>query len=242
VKVLAFVLSIILFTNFSWALEYGCQIDPKNLNEAATKAVVNYYRQKQSVPNALIVTSEFEAEWSGTEEEPEQKMYGTLEGFYRPQENDYYSILPVPILGMSLSRQENMIYICAHFNEDPAKTHFTAYLFRGNHLDPLRFGNFIGDFGSSPKLKIKPLPASIVGIGKVRRQLSRTFRWMPLFDLGLQATEQIQGLVVKALGDFSKVGVERITMTQEYIEIASGVDLGNPSKARLQKKINFHQK
>lgn len=221
------------------ALEYGCQLHPKDLNEMGTRMVKSFAARKQSVPNSLVVTSDFEVGSSGNESESTQYAKGTLEGFYRPAQDDFYSLIPIPILGIALSRERNMIYVCAHYDTDPRKTHVTVYMLRGYYLDPTSLGTVIGNLASGPRLEVKPLTAALVDINSIRKDFLHFLKWIPLIDIGLNATNGIQRLLVNLIGDFTGVGVERLTMTMEGVEIASGINLKNPEKATIKKFISF---
>jgi len=239
-KILA--LALIFFTAVrAQALEYGCQLQPKNIGPVGSRMVKAFTDKKQSVPDSLVLTADFEGETSFGAT-PDKDMRGTLEGFYRPREDDFYSLLPIPALGISLRRERNMIYVCAHYDQDPKKTHATIYMLRGYHLDPTGLGTLIGDLFKGPQLQVKPLTASLVDISGLRRDFLFLLRWLPMLDLGLAATDGIQRLITVVVADFAGVGVERLTMTPEGVEIATGVDLKNPRKATIKKFIAFKKK
>ena len=149
-------LFILLLGTQAHALDYGCQLKPDQINDVGTRMVKAYADKKQSVPDSLVITADFETVIG------EDKPYamGTLEGFYRPKDDDFYSLIPIPVLGISLSRTRNMVYLCAHYDADPAKTHVTVYMLRGFHLDPTSVSTAIGNFANAPSLKIRPLTAA----------------------------------------------------------------------------------
>lgn len=232
-----FLLATLVLSSTSEALEYGCQLKPNQLNEVGTRFVKVAKSKKQSLPNSITITSNFSGEWNTNS--GKNKMDGTVEGFYRPEVDDYYSIIPLPLFGVAISRDRNVVYICAHVDPDPKKTHFTAYMMRGFDMDPNSFGNFIGDLFTGPSLKVKPLAASLIGITEVRKRFLFWLNWFPLFNAGLEATDGIQRFIASKIGDFTGFGVERITLTKEYVEIASGIDLDNPTKAVLIRKTQI---
>ena len=57
--------------------------------------------------------------------------------------------------------------------------------------------------------------------------------------MGYHITDRLQSMLANALGDFTGFGVERITLTMDYVEIASGIDLNKPTEARMIRKIRF---
>ena len=237
------VLFIVLFAFKAHALEFGCQLKPSQINEVGTRMVKSYADKKQSVPNSLVITADFETEFSSDKSNPaNQYAMGTLEGFYRPTDDDFYSLIPIPVLGISLSRERNMVYLCAHFDQDPAKTHITVYMLRGYYLDPTNLSTVVGNITNGPSLKIKPLTAALVDLSRIRKEFLTFLKWIPLLDVGLDATNGIQRILSNLLGDFTGIGVERLTMTNSGVEIATGVILQNPGKAVITKFIPFEKK
>lgn len=220
------------------ALEFGCQLKPSDINSVGTRMVKAYADKRQSVPDSLVITSDFESDFSSDGKTAE----GTLEGFYRPVDDDFYSLIPIPVLGVALSRDRNMIYLCAHLDKDPAKTHVTVYMLRAYYLDPSTFSTVVGNATNGPSLKIRPLTAALVDITRIRKEFLSFLKWIPLLDVGLEATNGLQRILSNLLGDFTGIGVERLTMTNEGIEIATGVILQNPSKSVITKFIPFEKK
>lgn len=230
---------VLILSLKSFALEYGCDLHPSELNDLATKTAETFRSQKKSFPESLLITVKFEGTLSTEIPSPDNPLYGTVEGFYRPLEDAYYSVIPIPILGVALSRDKNVLYSCAHFDEDPQKTHLTIYMMRGSKLDPLSLGNILSQMSFNRKLEVKPLTASLLGVNEIRDRFLAITAWIPIFNLGYQITDGLQSILANALGDFSGLGVERITLTMDYIEIASGVDLKNPRTARMIRTIRF---
>ncbi len=235
-------LSVLFLPAMAYALEYGCQVPPKDLNAVGTRMVESFVKQKKSVPESLVITADFESTDIELEGSNSRQLKGTLEGFYRPATDDFYSLIPIPVLGIALSRERNMVYLCAHFDEDPAKTHVTVYMMRGYHLDPTSLKTAIGNTFSKPQLEVKPLTASLLGISKIREDFLFLLKWLPFMEIGFDATNGIQRLLANILGDFTGIGVERLTMTFDSVEIAAGVDLENPRKAFVKKTISLDKK
>ncbi len=218
------------------ALENGCQLHPSELNSKASSAVESFYKKQSSLPNSLVITSDFEFEQKQSEE---SMLVGTLEGFYRPEQSDNYALTPLPFLTVPLNREEHVVYVCAHYESDPAKTHVTIYLMRGTKLDPLSLGNALGNILRAPSLKVKPLSFTLVDFKKIKKDFLPIFKWIPVIDWGVVVTDTVQQSVLRAITDMARVGVERITVTNTGIELASGVDLKNPRKALIKKTISF---
>lgn len=232
-------LMIMMSTTPLLALEYGCRMKPNQLGEVATRTLVNFHNEKKSMPDSMLVTMDVDGEVDATGHPTQVDGYGTVEGFYRPIEDDFYSVIPIPILGVALSRDRNIIYICAHYDSDPKKTHVTVYMMRGHHLDETKISTLVGDLIYDPKVKVMPLTASVLGVGKMRKTFLFWLNWIPLLDVTSDILDGLQRLLANALGDFVGIGVERIVLTNDYVEISSRIDLDNPSKARILKKIDL---
>jgi hypothetical protein len=167
---------------------------------------------------------------------------GNVEGFYRPKKNGYYSLLPVPILGVELSRVRHVLYICAHVDNDPQKTHLTIYMMTGYRIDDLNIKNFLLDVLVGPSLEVKPAGLSLFGLTEIRKKVLFWLDWSPVFRFFYDALDGVQRIASNLIGDFTGVGVERITLTLDRLELAGGIDLKKPNeKPRLVKNIYFKE-
>ena len=218
------------------ALEYGCMLQPNQLNETGTRLVKKAHAQDRSLDDAIIVKSELTGKIKSFDNEKKNKMNGTIEGFFRPQDDEYYSILPVPMFGVLLSRDRHVLYICAHVDDDPKKTHFTVYLMLGYDMDPNNWANFFGDLFAPTQLTVKPATLSVLGLSEIRKKFLFLVDWLPLFEFGFETVSAIQRLISNVIGDITEMGIERITVTNEYVELAGGVNLDHPEKATLVKR------
>ena len=222
------------------ALEYGCRLKVNELDGRGTQIVKDAKRAGKSLPNSITIATSFSGQWSNQDGTSNSKVKGTIEGFYRPEDDGFFSIVPLPVFGIDLKRSRNVIYICAHADPDPAKTHFTAYMMRGFDLDrEVTFGNMMGDMFAGPQLNIKPLSLSLFSFSEIKRKFLFWLQWFPLLEIGFQATDGLQRLIANALGDFTSLGVERITLTKDFFEIASGIDQDNPSEAKIIRKVRL---
>ena len=165
---------VLFFALSAKALEYGCELQPSELNFWATKTAETFRNQKKPFPEFLTIQSQFQGTWVKSEDGPwkpsedaSEPTYATVEGFYRPLEDAYYSLIPIPIFGVALSRDKNVLYSCAHYDSDPQKTHLTIYMMRGSKLDPLSWTNVFGRMGLSNDLVVHPLSASLVGFNEI---------------------------------------------------------------------------
>lgn len=221
------------------ALEYGCKLKPYQLDAAGTRLVILAHDQHRSLEDSITINSDIVGKISSSEDDTNNSLQGTVEGFYRPQVDGYYALTPVPIFGVELNRARHVVYICAHVDPDPKKTHFTVYLMRGYDMDPNRMENFFGDLFLDTKLKVEPLVVSVLGLSVIKRKLFSWLSWLPLFELSFQLLTEVQGLVSNTIGEITGVGIERITVTKEHLELAGNIDLNNPDKPGFSKVITF---
>lgn len=217
----------------------GCRVHPKDIPVVGTRAVLAAVEDKESLPDSMNVQADMDAELSSAN----SLGQGTFEGYYRPREDGFYSVLPIPIFGFELSRDRNLIYVCAHGDTDSKKNHFTIYLMRGFHLDPLHYGTIIGDLLSKPKLEVKPLSPVLVPLGSLQSQFKGVgqliFLPFQLFAWQLTAVTVVQRLFSNVIGDISGMAIERIIITEDTLEVASGIDLEHPEKARWKKSFDL---
>jgi hypothetical protein len=234
-----FILSILLVSIQSHGASEGCTIPPNEISNVATRILKVANDDSNSLDDSMNITADFEGDFSGED----AKLNGTWEGFYRPEENGFYSVLPIPLFAFELSRDRNVLYVCAHVDPDPAKQHFTLYFMRGYHLDKTKFGTILGDIFHRPQLEIAPLAPVLIPVGSISKKVPKglaTIIFFPLIQaFGIQslAFEGIQRLVTSALGDISGISIERIVMTPTYIELSSGIDLNDPTKSKWKKRI-----
>jgi hypothetical protein len=218
----------------------GCLIHPRDLTSVGTRAVKAAIDLKQSLPESMNVQADIDATFT------EQSIDGdiTWEGFYRPERNGFYTVLPLPLFGFELSRDRNVIYVCAHLDRDVSKQHFTVYLMRGYHLDPTTLNTVIGNLFSKAQLKVSALSPVILPLGSLDREgKSSDIIHLPwkMFSWQFAVVGGIQRLVSNVVGGVSGLSVERIILTNDRLELASGIDLNNPEKAFWKRTINFRE-
>ena len=236
-KKLSVLLLLMVLSRQVQALEYGCALPTRELNATASKIVEKYSRQKRSLPESLVLNSDVSLNQAVGA--PAPLVEGSIEGFYRPAQDDNYALTPLPFLTVPLDRDRHVVYVCAHYNSDPTKTHVTIYLMRGYRLEASNIGSFFGNTLRGPQLEVRPMSLVLVDIKQVRRNLLPVFRWIPVVDWGLALTDSFQRAVLNAVTDMARLGVERITVTPEGIELATGVDLERPNQVLVRKFIKF---
>lgn len=227
--------TIVLFGHYSWSFETGCSLQPHQLNDFGSRVTKSIATAKASFPKKIPLQSEFEFETK----QGVAKFYGTFEGFFRPQNDDFFSIIPLPILGFDVTKDRIVIYVCANYSDKKEDSHLTIYFLRGYHLDPSRFGTYIGNAFNDPELKVQPVPATLLGIGEIKMFLLQIFRYIPFVDVYFESISLVQQFFANLLGDVTGFGVERIELTEDFLRVSSGVNLKSPREARIRRNFKL---
>lgn len=230
--------ALLLVSHVVQALETGCQFQPGQLNEFGSRITLLVDKENRSLPHKIPIQSEFELKLH----DGVLNYYGTFEGFFRPQEDNFFSLVPVPILGFDVSKERVVVYICAHYTENPEDSHMTIYFMRGHHIDPINLNNFVGDIFYDPSLKVKAVPASLIGISEFRKFFLQIFRYIPFVDVYFETWSLLQTVFANAIGDITGIGVERIELTRTYLRVSSGVNLNSPREARISRTFKLKRR
>ena len=229
------IFSILSLSQYSFSFETGCSLQPHELNDFGTTVTKKIAALKSSMPKNIPLQSEFEFETK----QGVNKFYGTFEGFFRPQNDDFFSVIPLPILGFDITKDRIVLYVCAHYSDKKEESHLTIYFLRGYHLDPPSLGTFAGNLIYDPQLKVKPVPATLLGIGEIKMFFIQIFRYIPFVDVYFETFSLIQRFLANMLGDVTGFGVERIELTEDFFRVSSGVDLNSPREARISKTFKL---
>ncbi|WP_413291097.1 hypothetical protein [Bdellovibrio sp. HCB337] len=231
-------LLIVLFSSLQvLAAQPGqhCLIKPLYLESLANKMLKAHQDEKMIFPDSSVI--QFEA--AGNISSSGTAQDGTFEGIFRPEEDGQFSLTPLPILVVDLKRTRELVYVCAHSSsKNPKENYLILYFMRGYSLGPSTAGSFIGDLLFS-SVKVKPVTLSPLGLLPVKKLFSNENGINPLgiFLIPIVITDTIQKGLMNAVSTFSKIGVERITITYDNIELATGVDLIEPAKSLYSKDI-----
>ena len=242
-----FVLFGVLISQLAHA-KPGCMLSPLQINDLATRTVKKYHQEKNYMPNSMIVRNSIDVDITNDDDDntatDEQNLF--VEGFWRPIADDFYQLGPAPLIGVDLQRGNNLVYVCAWRDGDPANEKVVVYFLHGYGLRRTGISNFFEEYIDGQYLKITPLHVDIVEIGQATSSLSRFFRKIPLLNalvgLPLEVVSDLEGDISQALSFFSGVGVERVTFTPGYLELANGVDLNDPEKTRTHVTIPIKKK
>lgn len=229
-------LLMLLISAQARAFEQGCSLRPNQLNEFGNNLVTSFHSQKKPLPEVLLLETSFEGEFSSKDG---LRATADFEGFFRPSEDEFLSLTPLPIFGLDLSRERIVVYICAHLDPNPKNTHLTLYFLRGYHLSSVNFANFWGDLFHKPSLKVAAIPASLFGTSVIKRYFLKIFKYIPFASSLFDTAGSVQRFFANLFGDLTGLGVERVEMTPEIVTVASGVNLDSPRKVKIQKSFKI---
>ncbi len=232
-----FILAMTVIVLQGQAFETGCSLQPKDLNKYATGVTKILAARKEALPKTIPLQSDFQF----SSKNGAMQYYGTFEGFFRPENDDFFSIIPIPILGFDVTKDRVVLYLCAHYSSNKDDSHMTIYFLRGYHIDPPKLSNFVGDLFYDPQLKIKAVPATLLGIGEIKMFFIQIFRYIPFVDVYFETFSLVQRFLANTLGDVTGLGVERIELTEKYVRVSSGVDLESPRNARISKTFTLNR-
>ncbi len=231
-------------------------VQPNDLNRLTTNAL-HYFRDRDRYfPNTLLIQSNLEGNISSSSEtigfentkhnqsptsQTQVSTHGELEAIYRPIKSGYYSLLPIPALGFELSRNDSLIYVCAHLEAEVENSQVVIYFLRGHKLDGFRVSNMISDLLYGEKISVQPMSLSLLGAETLNDGIfnSKSLGIFKLLSLPLLPYDMVQKFSTELISSFTKLGVERITIRAHALELATGVDLQNPNEALIRKTIEF---
>jgi hypothetical protein len=130
------------------------------------------------------------------------------EAFIRPDRDDAFQILPIPLFMVQLEKKRDTIYICAHLETaNPSKNLSVAYFLRYNQIRP-----------------ITPMP---LPLRQINNLLTGPLENTPFMVTGvpMKVLARAQSIFVHIFSDITKLGVDRILVTSNEIKLYSGGDL-----------------
>jgi hypothetical protein len=238
-----FLISFILFIGHALhADQLGCQLTPKDINEQATDIVKMNYANKTQMPDNLILYTTARANFGGTDG---IDFHLNAEGFLRPLSSESYVLFAPLFITVKLSRKSDVLYLCAHGDDEFIKTHATLYFLSGYGLERGGIKNGVSNLFHPPSLKISPLKISVFGLSQGIGEISSIFGHIPILNvlaaLPLEILKDIQNDLEGAISEIGGLGVERIVLRADNIEIATGIDINDPTKAKIIKTIPLHK-
>ncbi len=220
-----------------------CRIPPSRLDATATLLLRDFASSDSSLPDRLVIGNSVRA--ASPEGGRPAGVRAVHEAFYRPLEDATYALLPLPIFGVKVTRSRHVLYACARADTGAGTRELTVYVMRGHHLDPSSLGTIFGDIFNDAEIKVAPVPVSPIDLAQLNESFLGIFRRIPLIGDLLKLPgipiRMVQAIADRLTADFIGLGVERIVLTEKYIELAVGVDLSDPSRARKIRRIDLRE-
>jgi hypothetical protein len=222
--------------------ELGCKFSPAEINAKATNIVKERKKSNTPVEDNMHVYTGFKGKL--LTDEIDYRFNG--EGILRPLQSASYVIIKPLLLTAKFSRKHDAVYICAHDDDDIMKTHATIYFLHGYGIERSGIKNDISNLFHPQSLVISPIRLSVFGVSQGLHEISAVFGHIPIINilaaLPLDILKSIQNDVMGAISEIGGLGVERIVLRADTIEIATGIDINDPTKAKIIKTIPLHGK
>jgi hypothetical protein len=181
-----------------------CIISPENIEKVA--ANVKWQNENGTEENTAVIRADVNASMA----RGKNVTVSDYEAFLRPDRDEAFQPLPIPLFMVQMDKKVDSIYICAHLDSGaPAKNLTVVYFLRQNRISP-----------------ITPMPLPFRQLGKLI--------WGPLENTPFIVTKipltvlgRIQAIFVHAFSDLTRFGIDRVRITSTKIELLSG---GNPTQ------------
>lgn len=235
-------LALLTCTSQAAARQLGdCRVPPSQLDTKATLILKDFAETDGSLPDRMVVGNSVQVASDGDNQPA--GIRALHEAFYRPLEDATYALLPLPIFGLEITRDRHLLYVCGKADTGRDIHELTVYFMKGYHLDPTSLGTIFGNIFNAAEIKVAPVSISAINLSQLNNGFLGIFRRIPLIGELMQIPQipvaVIQGIAGRLTSDFAGLGVERIVLTEKYIELAVGVDLNNPTRARKIRRIDL---
>lgn len=210
-----------------------CLIKPDQIGPTAQKIFVVNKQDHQYFPNESVLQMDVESQISLQDGQFKNQSVLTFEGFFRPDESNMFSVLPIPLFVAQLERERHVVYVCAHKEEaNPSQDYIIVYFLTGYRISRPTMSTFIGDM-LFDSIDVKPISLVPIGTIPFRHLIENKLKGSPfvLLAVPVDLFTQLQNMVVHVLSFFTGIGVERITVTDQNINLASGINLKKPQTA-----------
>ncbi len=187
-------------------------------------------------PEAYL--NQIEAEATLTSEG--QKYSGVVEGFYRPAKDEQFSILPTAIAAVELKRNSHLIYVCAEIDETSAFKVEIYFLGKTTTTqnNNVEVKSFVENLLSKDEITIIPLQLSILNLG-LNGKPNTIKNIIKVFILPYYLQAKIFSGFANIFSTITGLNVERVILTDKYLQIAGGIDLDHPDQPRFSKSIQL---
>lgn len=238
-KNLLLLIITLLSTQAALAVGEHCLIKPKEIATVAQRIFKANKEEGEYFPEQSIIQNRAESKVNFKNGSFKAERDITFEGYYRPTESTWFSILPIPLFVAQLDRDRNIVYICAHNEGDPEKDYVIIYFLKGYKLSKTKFGTFIGDllFSSLEIDAINLLPVGTIPFKRFFDDAGEVVPFGSIVSTPIAVVEYLQNFVANILNYFVGLGVERIIVRDDHVLLESKIDLNNPQEARFSRKI-----
>ena len=237
-KLLLFIFSVFSVQS-ALAVGEHCMVKPNEIATVAQRIFKANKEEGEYFPEQSIIQNRSESKVKFKNGSLKAERAITLEGYYRPTESTWFSILPIPLFVAQLDRDRNIVYICAHNDGTPANNYVIIYFLKGYKLSKTKFGTFIGDFLFS-SLEVDAINLLPIGTVPFKRFFDGAGEVIPfgsIVSTPIAVVEYLQNFVANILNFFVGLGVERIVVRDDHVLLESKIDLNNPQNARFSRKI-----
>lgn len=243
-------IKLVLLLTFSFAgLESAfavgehCLIKPDQIGTVAQRIFKANKEAGEYFPEQSIVQNRAESQISFKNGTLTTQRDVTFEGYYRPSESTWFSILPIPLFVAQLDRDRNVVYICTHNEENPENSYVIIYFLRGYKISKTTLGTFLGDFLFS-SIDVDSINLLPIGTVPFKNFFDKAFNGSAFGSIAsapVTLLGNIQNFVVKILNEFVGLGVQRIIVRDNHVLLESGIDFKNPENARFSRKIPLNE-
>lgn len=241
--ILSFLAFSILGLDSAFAIGEHCLVKPDQIGTVAQRIFKANKEAGEYFPEQSIIQNRAETQLNFKNGSLAAQRDVTFEGYYRPSESTWFSILPIPLFVAQLDRDRNVVYICAHNEEDAANNYVIIYFLKGYKLSKTNLGTFIGDFlfSSIEVDSINLLPIGTVPFKNFFDRAGEVIPFGRIASAPIAVVAYLENLVVKILNEFVGLGVQRIVVRDTHVFLESGIDFKNPENARFSRKIPLDQ-
>jgi hypothetical protein len=198
-----------------------CKWTARDVNREADQVTKNYSRHQKSLPDLLPIANPIQFSWNGNDNVVDADF--EYESIVRPKHDQFFVIPFFPLLGASVERKRNALYICAEGTEDITTQKITVLFLDGHGLDP-NTGN--------PSLRIAPVKIKSVIGEKSDNIIDNTFGRIPIVGKIItfpgNVLDELRNRIRNAIGVIG--GVEGMTLTSEGLYLLSRVTSDHPGR------------
>lgn len=228
IKKLGFIF-IFFFSGFSFAQEFmPCSLKDQEILDKATDIKYSF----EDFPDAYMNQIELNMNFSNLG----ASYAGVVEGFYRPQETQLFSIIPKTITAVELNKKSHLVYVCAQVDQKSNYAIDILFLGLKPHIDEIL--PTITFLLQRDQVRISPLQLRVLELDA--NSDNKIFNYLKLlflpYYLQIKLFNQFANIFTGAFG----VNIERVKIVNNIVEISGGIDMQNPDKPRFLKRIDLN--